>query len=163
MPAHAASIPSRGPLSARQRKAIRTGWRFASGPIVARFFVLTGCWATFQRLHGPGFRCQSTLHFLNRSHDLKNAVRCKAGSPSWAPPSSEQFPPPWERCLNGLLFVTFVAVPLKFNKYYVIKKLADIFFLSLLASLILEHYANNSFYNATYRIVSRTQYQRTGH
>ena len=43
---------------------------------------------------------------------------------------------PWERCLNGLLFVTFGAVPLKFNKYYVIKKLADIFFLSLLASLI---------------------------
>ena len=55
-------------------------------------------------------------------------VGCKAGSPSWAPPSSEQFPPPWERCLNGLLFVTFCAVPLKFNKYYVIKKLADISF-----------------------------------
>ena len=75
-------------------------------------------------------------------------VGCKAGSPSWAPPSSEQFPPPWERCLNGLLFVTFCAVPLKFNKYYVIKKLADIFVLSILASLIhvLEHYATYSFY-----------------
>ena len=45
----------------------------------------------------------------------------------------------------------------------VIKKLADIFFLSLLASLILEHYANYSFYYAINRIVSRTQYQRTGH
>ena len=75
-------------------------------------------------------------------------VGCKAGSPSWAPPSSEQFPPPWERCLNGLLFVTFCAVPLKFNKYYVIKKLADIFVLSLLASLIhvLERYVTYSFY-----------------
>ena len=86
--------------------------------------------------------CQDfhTGHFIR--------VGCKAGSPSWAPPSSEQFPPPWERCLNGLLFVTFCAVTLKINKYYVIKKLADIFVLSLLASLIhvLEHYATYSFY-----------------
>ena len=87
-----------------------------------------------------------------------DGVGCKAGSPSWAPPSSEQFPPPWERCLNGLLFVTFCAVPVKFNKYYVIKKLADIFVLSLLASLIhvLEHYATYSFYFAIYRIVLTT-------
>ena len=87
-----------------------------------------------------------------------NSVGCKAGSPSWAPPSSEQFPPPWERCLNGLLFVTFCAVPLKFNKYYVIKKLANIFVLSLLASLIhvLEHYATYSFYYAIYSIVLTT-------
>ena len=93
---------------------------------------------------------QITLHFFR--------VGCKAGSPSWAPPSSEQFPPPWERCLNGLLFVTFCAVPLKFNKYYVIKKLADIFVLSLLASLIhvLEHYATYSFYYAIYKLVLTT-------
>ena len=95
--------------------------------------------------------------FKRLAKALIRRVGCKAGSPSWAPPSSEQFPPPWERCLNGLLFVTFGAVPLKFNKYYVIKKLADIFFLSLLASLILEHYANYSFYYAIYRILSRTQ------
>ena len=25
------------------------------------------------------------------------AVGCKSGPPSWAPPSPEQFPPPWER------------------------------------------------------------------
>ena len=94
----------------------------------------------------------------NQKNIFINRVGCKAGSPSWAPPSSEQFPPPWERCLNGLLFVTFCAVPLKFNKNYVIKKLADIFVLSLLASLIhvLEHYATYSFYYAIYRIVLTT-------
>ena len=101
------------------------------------------------------------INYLNAGHNESirlHEVGCKAGSPSWAPPSSEQFPPLWERCLNGLLFVTFGAVPLKFNKYYVIKQLADIFFLSLLAILVLEHYANYSFCYAIYRIVSRTQY-----
>ena len=92
-------------------------------------------------------QCSCDWHFKGK-YISRRGVGCKAGSPSWAPPSSEQFPPPWERCLNGLLFVTFCAVPLKFNKYYVIKKLADIFVLSLLASLIhvLEHYATYSFY-----------------
>ena len=102
---------------------------------------------------GPGWFTPSHEDMFSRPlrtmyGSLLKRVGCKAGSPSWAPPSSEQFPPPWERCLNGLLFVTFCAVPLKFNKYYVIKKLADIFVLSLLASLIhvLEHYATYSFY-----------------
>ena len=27
----------------------------------------------------------------------RHAVGCKSGPPSWAPPSPEQFPPPWER------------------------------------------------------------------
>ena len=99
------------------------------------------------RSHGGG-NCSGDGGAHEGGPDLHPTVGCKAGSPSWAPPSSEQFPPPWERCLNGLLFVTFCAVPLKFNKYYVIKKLADIFVLSLLASLIhvLEHYATYSFY-----------------
>ena len=70
------------------------------------------------------------MYYFVREVYQNKRVGCKAGSPSWAPPSSEQFPPPWERGLNGLLFVTFCAVPLKFNKHYVIKKLADIFVLS---------------------------------